>query len=289
MSNLRVFVERTAIRYPVKHSDVFPIVRDALQWIRVLSRQYWIGTGSAGVAAAYRGSTFRIEAPLLSQMNYAGYGHTVLVRSFSLAAWRQVGACVDAQIPVPPAESIFCDALSSFAAGDPVRSLIELGISAEIEITNLLDDVAAVRPTDDKVKGYIEMRLQHKDFFRKKLLSISTDFGLDNPLTYCAPKMPQDWANLLIQLYNFRNKAAHEGRCLIEDKATGTTRPLKKGELQSFIFSVEMMFQWARGQRQKLGFETVATARRDDQILSIIGGIDGGGFSMDTSESCTQI
>lgn len=71
-TNFRVFVERGAIGYPVKHVDVFPIVREALQWIRVLSRQYWIGTGGAGVAAAYRGSGFRIEPPFVSQMNYAG-------------------------------------------------------------------------------------------------------------------------------------------------------------------------------------------------------------------------
>jgi len=190
VTNLRAFVERTAIRYPVKHAEIFPIVREALQWIRVLSRQYWIGTGSAGVAAAYRGSAFRIEPPLVAQMNYAGYGQTVLVGSFKVDSWRQVGECVEAQIPVPPAESIFCDALSSFAAGDPVRSVIELGISAEIEITNLLDDIASLTK-DSCAKRYLKMRREHKDYFRTKLLVVSKDFGLDDPLTYCDPKMPR--------------------------------------------------------------------------------------------------
>jgi len=67
-------VLRTAPRYPVKHGEVFPIVREALQWIRVLSRQYWIGMGTAGVAARYRGSAFRVEPPIVGQINYAGYG-----------------------------------------------------------------------------------------------------------------------------------------------------------------------------------------------------------------------
>lgn len=289
VTNLRVFVERIAIRYPLKHADIFPIIREALQWIRVLSRQYWIGTGSAGVAAAYRGSAFRIEPPLLTQMNYAGYGQTVQVRSLKLDSWQQVGNCVQAEIPVPPAESIFCDALSGVAAGDAVRSLIELGVSAEIEITNLLDDVSAARSADGGAKRYLKMRREHEDYFRTKLLLVSKELGLDDPLTYHPPKMPPDWANLVQQLYNFRSKAAHEGRCLVEGRTAGTTRPLKNGELQSFIFSVETMFRWARDQRQRLGLATVATARRDGQIVSIVGGIEGCGFAMDTSESCTSL
>jgi hypothetical protein len=282
-------VLRTAPRYPVKHTEVFPIVREALQWIRVLSRQYWIGTGTAGVAAGYRGSSFRVEPPIVGQMNFAGYGQTVQVRSFKLDSWHQVGSCVEAQIPVPPAESIFCDALSSFASGDPVRCLLELGISAEIELTNLLDDVAAVRPTEAAAKHYLKLRRHHRDYFRTKLLVIPKDFALDDPITYSIPKMPPNWAELLQQLYDFRNKAAHEGRCLVEDKASRTTRPLNAGELQSFIFAVEALFNWARQQRQTLGVATVASPRKDDQIMSIIGGIDGGGIILDTSEACASI
>ena len=289
-TNFRTVVLRTAPRYPVKHGEVFPIVREALQWIRVLSRQYWIGTGTAGVAAGYRGSAFRVEPPIVGQMNYAGYGQTVQVRSLKLDSWHQVGSCVEAQIPVPPAESIFCDALSSFASGDPVRCLLELGISAEIELTNLLDDVAAVRPTEAAAKRYLKLRRQHRDYFRTKLLVIPKDFALDDPMTYSIPKMPPNWAELLQQLYDFRNKAAHEGWCLVEDKASRTTRPLKKGELQSFIFAVEALFNWARQQRQTLGLATVASPRRDDQIMSVIGGIDeGGGIILSTSEACASI
>jgi hypothetical protein len=103
--------------------------------------------------------------------------------------------------------------------------------------------------------------------------------------------MPSNWAELLLQLYGFRNKAAHEGRCLVEDKASHTTRPLNVGELQSFIFAVETMFNWARQQRRAFGLATVATPRRDDQIVSIIGigGIGEGGIRMDTSEACATI
>src|ERR1700682_475067 len=95
---------------------------------------------------------------------------------------------------------------------------------------------------------------------------------------------------LVQQLYGFRNKAAHEGRCLVEDKTSGTIRALKPGELQSFIFAVEVMFDWARQQRHALGVGNLATPRRSDQIMSIIGGIDeGGGFVLDAGEASTEI
>jgi hypothetical protein len=282
-------VLRTAPRYPITHGEVFQVVREALQWIRVLSRQYWIGTGTAGVAAAYRGSAFRVEPPLIGQMNYAGYGQTVQVRSFKLDSWIQVGACVEAQIPVPPAESILCDALSSFASGDPVKCLLELGVAVEIELTNLLDDVVAARPKEAAAKRYLELRAQHRDYFRTKLREIPKDLGLDDPLAYSVSKMPPNWAELLQQLYDFRSKAAHEGRCVVEDKTLRTTRPLKTGELQSFIFAAEALFTWGRQQRQRVGLATVATPRRDDQIMSIIGGIGEGGVFLGTSEACASI
>jgi len=288
-TNFRAVVLRTAPRYPIKHVEVFPIIREALQWIRVLSRQYWIGTGTAGMAAAYRGSAYRVEPPTVAQMNYAGYGQTVQVRPLKLDSWHQVRSCVEAQFPVPPAESIFCDALSSFVSGDPVRSVIELGISAEIELTNLLDDVAALRPNAAATIRYLDLKRKHRDHFRTKLLRVSTAFGLDDPTNYSAPNTQSNWAELLQKLYGFRNKAAHEGRCLIEDKTLHTTRPLNTGELQSFVFAVEAMFNWARQQRRTLGYATVATPRRDDQIVSIIGAIGDGGINMDTSEACAII
>jgi hypothetical protein len=288
-TNFRVLVLRTAPRYPVKHVHVFPIVRETLQWIRVLSRQYWIGTGTAGIAAAYRGSAFRVEPPAVAQMNYAGYEQTVQVRSLKLDSWHQVRSCVEAQIPVPPAESIFCDALSSFVSGDPVRSVIELGISAEIELTNLLDDIAALKPSDAASTDYINLRRVRKDFFSTKLLKVAKAFGLDDPKSYSVLNMQPNWAELLQTLYGFRNKAAHEGRCLVEDKTSHTTRPLNTGELQLFVFAVEALFNWARQQRRTLGLATVATFRRDDQIVSIIGGIGEGGINMDTSEACAII
>jgi len=282
-TNFRVLVLRTSTGYPAKHSDVFTIVREALQWIRVLSRQYWIGTGTAGVAAAYRGSSFRVEVPAVTQMNFAAYGQTVVVRPFDVESWRQVSSCVEAQLPVPPAESIFCDALSSFASGDVVRSVIELGVSAEIEVSNLLDDVTELTPHTPAAQNYIKSKRNLS--FETRLTDTAKSLGLEDPHTFSPPGMQSTWAKLLIQLYKFRNKAAHEGRCSIWDVGLSALRPLNSGELQSFIFATEALYRWAREQRAKLGLATAATPRREGQIVSIIGGIGEGGLVLATSEA----
>src|SRR5207248_10843261 len=75
-SNLRAVVLKTSPGFPADHDHVFEIVRHALQWMRVLSRQFWIGTGAAGVAGAYPGSAFHIQCCTVSQNNYDPFGAT---------------------------------------------------------------------------------------------------------------------------------------------------------------------------------------------------------------------
>lgn len=283
-SNVRAIVLKTSQGFPTTHHKVFGVVRHALQWTRVLSRQYWIGTGVAGVSATYRGSAFRVEGTTVRQMNYASYGATVLVRALPRASWESLRTCVEQSLPVPVSESIFCDALSSFAAGDTVRCVVELGVAVEIELTNLLDDLAAQRPSAIATRKYLKEREYLG--FRKKLLHCSVRLGCADPKHFSIAQMPVDWADRIVSLYKFRNKAAHEGRCVISDDIAGV-RPLAEGELQSFIFSVETLYQWSREQRLKFGLHTpVLSASRPPQIVAILGeALNGGGFVLDTSES----
>lgn len=153
-SNVRAVVLKTFQGFPSTHEGVFEIVRHALQWMRVLSRQFWIGTGAAGVAAASRGSAFNVDGAFVTQMNYALYGSTVLVHALPRRFWEPLGQCVASGAPVPVSESIYCDALASFASGDSVRCLVELGVAVEIELTKLLDELAAVNPDADRAAKY---------------------------------------------------------------------------------------------------------------------------------------
>jgi hypothetical protein len=109
--------------------------------------------------------------------------------------------------------------------------------------------------------------------------------GSADPKHFTIPKMPVDWVDQIVSLYKFRNKAAHEGRAFISDSSG--VRPLATGELQSFIFSAEVLFRWSSDQRLKLGFSTPAlSVDRSNQIIAILGEPLGrGGLVLDTSES----
>jgi len=286
-SNVRAIVLKASPGFPTTHATVFEIVRHALQWMRTLSRQYWIGIGTAGVAAAYRGSAFTVEGAVARQMNYASYGHTVVVRALPLDFWEPLGSLVEQNVPVPVSESIFCDALSSFAAGDTVRCAVELGVAVEIELSNLLVDLAGLRPTTVGSKKYIKERRNLS--FQRRFLDASIWVGATDPKTFTLPKHATDWVDHILTLYKLRNKAAHEGRAMIPDN-TGVLRPLTTGELQSFIFSIEVFYRWSSDQRSSAGLPNPSGALdRSNQVSAIVGDpLTGGGFVADTSEASSD-
>jgi hypothetical protein len=276
-------VERVSHFYPASHQAAFGIVHHALRWLRVLTRQYWIGTGSAGVAAKYRGTAFRVEGNDVHQMNFAHYGHSVLVRPLTRSIWDTMIYPVEDHTPVPAAQSIFCDALTSFAVGDSVVALIQLGVACDIALTSLLDDLAALNPSSASAKAYLQAR---HDKFEDKLLKYPVLFGLCNPRKFHPPKEPRNWADQVLILYKFRNKAAHEGRAQVKDRSTGAFRDLQAGELGTFILSVEALFHWIREQRQVRIGPAKLPLPPHDQIVAIVGDVSGeGGFGLDTGES----
>lgn len=279
-------VERVSKSYPASHRAAFEVVRHALRWMRVLTRQYWIGTGSAGVAAQYRGAAFRVEGKDVYQMNFAHYGHSVLVQPLTRPIWDTMIYPVENQIPVPPSESIFCDALTSFAVGDSVVTLLQLGVACDVALTSLLDDLAALNPSSASAKVYLKDRHAQKDKFGSKLLKYPIDFGLCDPRKFHPANKVPDWVDKLLTLYKFRNKAAHEGRAQVKELSTGALRDLQAGELGAFIFSVEALFQWIREQRElKFGPVNLPLSPLG-QIIAIVGDVKGdGGFGLSTGES----
>jgi len=283
-SNIRAIILKTSVGFPTKHATVFEIVKHALQWMRTLSRQYWIGTGTAGVAAAYRGSAFRVEGAVVRQMNYASYGHAAVVRAFPFEFWEPLGKLVEQNVPVPVSESIFCDGLSGFAAGDTVRCAVELGVAVEIELSNLLDDLATLRATTTGARKYMKER--RKLSFERRFLDGSVWVGAIDPKTFTIPKRATDWTDQIMTLYKLRNKCAHQGRAVIPD-GSGGLRPLTAGELQGFIFSVESFYRWSSDQRSRAGLPNPSgVLDRSHQISAIVGDpLTGGGFVTDTSES----
>ncbi len=279
-------VERNAKCYPLHHKEAFSVIAHAARWIRVLTRQYWVGSGTAGIAAQYRGSTFRVEGRDTYQRNYAHYGQTTLVKPLKREIWEALVYPVEEQAAVPVSHSLFCDALTSFAVGDTVSALVQLGVACEIGMTNLLDDLAEASPNIPEAKEYTKARHDRRDTFGSKLSKHSVALGLTDPRTFHPPEKPSNWADLLLVLYGFRNKAAHEGRALIKDKASGSFRELQAGELQSFIFAAEALFRWIWDHRVTKFGKGDTPIPVDGQIIATVGGIkEGGGFVLDTGES----
>jgi hypothetical protein len=279
-------VECTSRSYPASHRAAFGVVHHALRWMRTLTRQYWIGTGSAGVAAKYRGTAFRVEGINVYQINFAHYGHSILVRPLTRSIWEAMIYPIENEMAVPPGQSIFCDALTSFAVGDSVVALIQLGVACDIALTGLLDELAALNPSSQAATAYLKARHEQKDKFGSKLLKYPLDFGLDDPRKFHPVNRAPDWVDQLLILYKFRNKAAHEGRAQIKDRATGVFRDLQAGELGSFIFAVEALFEWIGKQREGKSGLSNLPLRPNDQIISIIGDVTGeGGFELQTAES----
>jgi len=287
-STVRVIVLEASRGFPATHKKAFEVARDALQWIRILSRQYWIGSGAAGVSATYRASAFRVDGAVVGQRNCVFYGSAALVRALPRSAWEPLGLCVEQSIPVPVSESIFCDALSSLAQGDTVRCLVELGISIEIELTNLLDDVAALNPSSADATKYLKRR--QYESFENRFLQYSTRLGCKYPRDFTAPNASSDWFDKIVLLYKFRNKAAHEGRPVLYDDSVGRIRSLAEGELQSFVFSAETFFQWSSEQRSRFVLPNPApSVNRSKQLVAVIGEpTKGQGLALETSESLTQ-
>lgn len=286
-SNVRAVVLKTFQGFPAAHDRVFEIVRQALQWMRVLSRQFWIGAGAAGVAASSRGSAFNVDGAFVTQMNYALYGSTVLVRALPRSFWEPLGQCVTSGAPAPVSESIYCDALASFASGDSVRCLVELGVAVEIELTKLLEEIAAVNPDPDGAAKY--RREKRELTFKHRLLTATAWLHATNPKQFIIPNMPADWADHILSLYKFRSTAAHEGRAVIDSESG--PRPLAAGDLQSFIFSTETLFRWSSAQRLKFRLHApAASLDRSNQIIAILGDpLDRRGFVIGTSESSSNI
>src|SRR6266513_3706547 len=148
---------------------------------------------------------------------------------------------VEQRTAIPASQSIFCDALTSFAVGDSVVALTQLGVASEIALTNLLDEVAASNPNSAPTKVYLQARHEQKDKFGSKLLKFPIEFGFSDPRGFQPPNKANQWVDHLLLLYKFRNKAAHEGRAAINERTIGGQRDLKAGELGTFIFSVEAL------------------------------------------------
>ena len=165
-----------AAAYP-KPGEVWSLVEVLLSWIRVKARHYWLLHGHTGFGALYRGSVMSQEGRQIAQRNFVSYGRILIVRPLDEPLWLSIRNELTSGAEVPVSDSVFCDALFSAVAGDEMKALLELGVAAEIEITQLLVNVSQTPPHTPKKREFITDRGDW-DGFGKKLQDWPQELGL---------------------------------------------------------------------------------------------------------------
>jgi hypothetical protein len=244
-------------------SEVWPIVEQLLAWIRVKCRHYWLLHGHAGFDTLCRGSVLTQEGSQIGQRNFATYGRNLVVRPLEQDLWLTFTNEINGNIQPPVSESIFCDALISAVAGDEVKAVLELGVAAEIEITQLLTDISKMPPkTPQKIKFATKGA---RDKFYEKLAEWPQRLGLQNAKDFDPTGNFKQWFDLVKELYKFRGSVAHSGRL----------GPTTGQNVTNYLMATNALFDYCREQKTKVGvpvYSYPATRRPFEQIVLFAAG-----------------
>lgn len=243
-------------------ASVWPLVEQVLSWIRVKARHYWLLHGSAGYGAIYRGSLFAREQLDVTQKNFARYGQTMVVRPLSADIWKSIETDINISKEPPVSESIFCDALLSLVAGDDAKAVLEMGVAAEVEVTNMLDQLASSAPQTAAKKSYVDDEGDW-DRFAKKFLQWTPKLGLLDPRNFSPNGLPKDWVDSVLKLYKMRGSVAHSGK----------VKTASTDEVAGFAFATNALFAYCRNQRESIKLDTYAVtagAEPSKQLVAFV-------------------
>ncbi len=219
---------------------VVPVLQQLISWIRVLTGQYWLG---------YYGRSFRLQKYVM----YMGEGkehkrhHTGATgggveygRGLDATTWAQIGTKLALGERPRPSQLFFCDALLDIAEGDVGQAVLALGVSCEIEISILMQDILAQK--DEEFQRLFEefMRPRFEESFQllKKL-------GCD-PFSDFDEKADR----LVRNLYTARGKAAHRGECYYVEN--GEKVLITRAGIFEYVVAVERLFAWSGAQRIRI-------------------------------------
>jgi hypothetical protein len=203
------------------------------------------------------------EALQLGQRNFATYGRNLIVRPLEHDLWLTFRAEINDNIKPPVSESILCDALVSAVTGDEVKAVLELGVAAEIEITQLLTDVSQMPPKTPQKNKFAKKG--ERDKFYEKLAVWPEKLGLAKAQNYDPTGNSKQWFDLVTELYRFRGSVAHSGKL---NSTTSRT-------VVDYLMATNVLFAYCREQRMKTGIPVYSypgTHRPFDQIVLFIAG-----------------
>jgi len=212
---------------------------DLVPWIRVLTRQYWIGRMDR------ERSEQRISVSLVGQNRATPLSTSMLGFVFSygsplnLVIWTDLGRKM-ANCEKPPLSRLFfCDALLDILEQHIPQAVVALGVSCELEISGLLQDILARRSEEFRSLFERYARFTFNDEVR-----MIAEFGGE-----AFAEVDRESARLVSLLYGMRGQAIHRGECSYDED--GKTVALDVRCIPKFVKAVESFFSWCESQRRK--------------------------------------
>jgi hypothetical protein len=216
---------------------LLPLLQQLISWIRVLTGQFWLG---------YYGRSSRGQKYVM----YIGHGekdkarHSGSVgwgleygRDLDGTTWAQIGTKLALGERPRPSQLFFCDALLDIEEGDLAQAIVALGVSSEIEISILRQEILAQK---DEEFGRLFDEYMKPRF--EESLKLLKEFGCDPFSDFDA-----EADRLVRNLYKARGRAAHLAECYyLEDRKKVF---ITWAEVPQYVAAVEKLFAWSDAQR----------------------------------------
>ncbi len=204
---------------------LYPIALECLNWIRALTRQYWVGFAGSGTAPV-RGSSLVTDASTGEEVptNFGAIRTPIVPEALSKEIWEKLGQALAVRQFPRTSDLILCNGMLALRDGNLREAVALLGIACEVELGECLKAFLSKR--NDAVANllYKSSRQGFAWKLTKLLPELSgKDFSKDAP----------HWASKLNQLYEARGAAAHSN-----------LKPEVGAEVPGFLHAADAFLVW---------------------------------------------
>jgi len=240
IGNERLDVYSTIVRLELSSNAppdghlLYALALQCLAWIKVLTRQYWVGLAGSG-SKSVRGSCLvtDLTTGATEPTNFGAFATPIIPQSLSQEIWVQIGQPIaSGQFP-RTSDLIFCSGMLALRDGNLQEAIALLGIACEIELNECLESLISVRK--DVVTDLLYERTR-PDFKWK----------LNNLLpTLCGKKFSEDvphWHGHLLRLYECRGTSVH-----------AAVSPDVFRNAPHFVLAADSFLRWSHGIRSAHG------------------------------------
>ena len=222
------------------YKPAMEVLSGLLPWVRVLTRQYWVGYKELSSV------TVHALVTVINKSDKKSLGTVTVPKGFIYGkdldqnTWLAIGTKLANRERPRPSELFFCDALIDIAEGDIPQAVVALGASCDIEIHILVQDI--LRRRSEEFQNIFKKYARYT--FGQGIDALVRDFGGD-PFTVIEPEA----ARLVKVLYSMRGNAIHRAECIYEQQ--GKRVPVDSTNIGLFVEATEKLFTWSESQRSK--------------------------------------